>query len=42
MSLVYEETPNSVKLDMLNLTSGILEEIVEVHKFYLELVDRLV
>lgn len=29
MSLVCEQTPNSVKLGMLNLTTGILEEIKE-------------
>lgn len=32
ISLVCEETPNSVKLGMLKLTSGILEEIIEGQK----------
>ncbi|XP_050895763.1 uncharacterized protein LOC127102436 [Lathyrus oleraceus] len=41
MSLVYEETPNSVKLGMMKLTSGILEEIRESQKSDLGLVDRL-
>lgn len=35
-------TPNSVKLDMLKLTNGILEEIIEDHKVHLGLIDRLV
>ncbi|KAI5405994.1 hypothetical protein KIW84_052663 [Lathyrus oleraceus] len=41
MSLVCEETPNSVKLGMLKLTSGILEEIRGSQKSDLGLVDRL-
>ncbi|XP_050908927.1 uncharacterized protein LOC127122669 [Lathyrus oleraceus] len=41
MSLVCEETPNSVKLGMLKLTSGILEEIRESQKSDLSLVDCL-
>lgn len=41
-SLVCEMTPNSVKLVMLKLTSGILEDIVEGQKVYLGLIDRLV
>lgn len=42
ISLVYEETHNSVELGMLKLTSGILEEIREGQKIDLGLVDRLV
>lgn len=42
MSLVCEENPNSVKFDMLKLTSGILEEIIEGQKINVGLVDRLV
>ncbi|XP_050918879.1 uncharacterized protein LOC127136354 [Lathyrus oleraceus] len=42
MSLVCEETPNSVKLGILKLTSGILEEIIEGQKTDVEFVDRLV
>lgn len=42
MSLVCEETPNSVKLRMLKLTNGILKEIRERQKVDLGLVDRLV
>ena len=41
MSLVCEKTPKSVKLGMLKLTSGILEEIREGHKSDLSLVDQL-
>lgn len=41
MSLACEETPNSVKLYMLKLTDGILEEIIEGHKINLGLIDRL-
>lgn len=33
MSLVCEETPNSVKLGILKLTSGILEEIREGQRY---------
>lgn len=39
MSLVCEETPNSVKLGMLKLTSGIFKEIREGQKVDLGLVD---
>lgn len=39
MSLVCEDTPNSVKLDMLKLTKGILEEIIVGHKVDLGLLD---
>lgn len=42
LSLVCERTRNSVKLDMLKLTSGILEEIREGQKIDLGLVDWLV
>ncbi|XP_050915776.1 uncharacterized protein LOC127130857 [Lathyrus oleraceus] len=42
MSLVCEETPNSVKLDILKLTSGIIEDIKEVQKTDGGWVDRLV
>ena len=41
MSLVCEKTSNSVKMEMLRLTSGILEEIREGQKSDLSLVDRL-
>ena len=41
MSLVCEDTSNSVKMGMLKLTSGILEEIREGQKSDLSLVDRL-
>ena len=41
MSLVYEETSSGVKLGMLKLTSGILNEIQEGQKSDLSLVDRL-
>ena len=41
MSLVYEETPSSLKLDMLYLTSGILEEIREGQSSDLSLIDHL-
>ncbi|XP_050908916.1 uncharacterized protein LOC127122659 [Lathyrus oleraceus] len=41
MSLVYEETYFGVKLGMLKLTSGILDEIREGQKSDLVLVDRL-
>lgn len=42
LSLVCEVTLNSVKLGMLKLTSGILEEIREGWKLDLEWIDRLV
>lgn len=42
LSLVFEMTPNNVKLDMLKLTSGILEEIREGQKLNLGLIDWLV
>lgn len=42
MSLVCEQTPNRVKLGMLKLTSGILEEITKGHKNDIGFVDRLV
>ncbi|KAI5387108.1 hypothetical protein KIW84_073313 [Lathyrus oleraceus] len=35
-------TCNNVKLDMLNLTTGVLEEVMEGRKIDLGLVDRLV
>src|SRR3954463_3465293 len=41
MSLVYEETPNIMKLGMLKLTRGILEEIIEGQKHDPSLVDLL-
>src|SRR3954467_14733939 len=41
LSLVCEGTPTSVKLGMLKLTSGILEEIREGQKTDVELVDKL-
>ena len=41
ISLVCEETLNSVRLGMLKLTSGILEEIREGQKSDLKLVDQL-
>lgn len=41
MSLGCEETPNNMKLGMLKLTSGILEEIREGQKSDLGLVDHL-
>ena len=41
MSLVCEETPDSVKLGMLKLTSGIIEEIREDRNYDLKLVDQL-
>src|SRR4051812_12668629 len=41
LSLVCEGTPNSVKLGMLKLTSGILEEIREGQKADVELIDKL-
>ena len=41
MSLVCEETPDRVKLGMLKLTSGIIEEIQEGQKYDLKLVDQL-
>lgn len=41
MSLVCEGTSNSVKLGMLKLTSGLLDEIREGQKSDVELVDRL-
>lgn len=42
ISLVCEETSNSVKLGMLKLTSGILEEIREGQKTDVRLVNGLV
>lgn len=42
MSLVCEETHSSVKLDMLKLINGTLEEIKEGQKTNVGLVDRLV
>lgn len=42
MSLVCEEAPNSVKLGISKLTSGILEEFGEGQKADVGLVDRLV
>lgn len=41
MSLMYEETPNNVKLGMLKLTSVILDDIREGQKIDLGLIDRL-
>src|ERR1044072_4757161 len=41
LSLVYETTPNSVKLGMLKLTSGILEEIRNGQKSDVGLVDKM-
>ena len=41
MSLIFEETSSRVKLDMLKLTSGILDEIREGQKSDLTLVDKL-
>src|ERR1044072_4004352 len=41
LSLVCETTPNSVKLGMLKLTSGILEEIRNGQKSDVGLVDKL-
>ena len=41
MSFMCEETPKSVKLGMLKLASGILEEIREGQKSDLKLVDQL-
>ena len=41
MSLICEETSSGVKLDMLKITSGILDEILEGQKYDLILVDRL-
>ena len=41
MCLLCEETPDSVKLGILKLTSGIIEEIREGQKYDLELVDQL-
>ena len=41
MRLVCEETPDSVKLGMLKLSSGTIEEIREGQKFDLKLVDQL-
>ena len=40
MSLVCEETPDSVKLGMLRLTSDILEEIRAGQRYDLKLVDQ--
>lgn len=42
MSLVCEETPDSVKLGMLKLTSYIFEEIRDDQKIDVGLVDRVV
>lgn len=42
MSLLCEETPNSVTLGMLKLTSGFLEEIREGQKVNLGLVEWIV
>lgn len=39
LSLVCEETLNTVKFDILKLTSGILEEIIKGQKIDVELVD---
>lgn len=39
LSLLCEMTSNSVKLGMLNLTSGVLKEIREGQKLDLELID---
>ena len=41
MSLMCEETHNSMKLGMLKLASGILEEIREGQRSDLSLIDRL-
>src|ERR1051325_10101317 len=41
LSLVCDNTPNSVKLGMLKLTSGILDEIQIGQKLNVGLVDRL-
>lgn len=41
MNLMCEETYNNMKLDMLKLTSGILEEIREGQRFDLILIDHL-
>src|SRR3954462_5617545 len=41
LSLVYEGTPVSVKLGMLKLTIGILEEIREGQRADVELMDKL-
>lgn len=40
--MLCERTPNSVKLGILKLTSSILEEIREIQKSNLRLIDRLV
>lgn len=42
LTLLCERTCNNVKLDMLNLTTGVLEEVMEGRKIDLGLVDRLV
>lgn len=42
LSLVCERTRNNVRLGMLKLTNGILEEIIEGHKIDLGFVVRLV
>lgn len=42
LSLVCEMTYNIMKLGMLKLTNGILEEIKEGQKSYLGLIDQLV
>lgn len=42
MSLVCEETSNSLELGMLKMISGILEEIIEGQKTNVGMVDRLV
>lgn len=41
INLVCEETPNSVKLVMLKLKSGILDEIIKGQKIDLGLINRL-
>ena len=41
MTLLCEETYNSVKLGMLKLTSGIIEENCEGQKYDLKLVNQL-
>lgn len=41
MSLVCKVTSSSVRIGMLKLTSGFLEDIREGKKLYMSLVDRL-
>ncbi|XP_050885357.1 uncharacterized protein LOC127090466 [Lathyrus oleraceus] len=41
MSLVCEVTSNSVRLGMLKLSSGFLDDIIKGHKLDINLVDRL-